>query len=233
MASATMAPATIAARLDRLPPSKYLFGLVARISAGGFFEFYDLFMTGYIAVGFVKAGLFKATTAGFFDINGLASFVGSGFAGMFVGTLLFSWVSDRFGRRTSFVVSLVWYSLATLVMAFMPDAGLIDFWRFVAGIGVGVQLITIDTYVSEITPKDARGTYIAWSQTIVFCAVPVVAVLSLLLVPHQFFGLDGWRYVAMLGAAGALFIGPIQRHICPSRRAGSKRTAVRAKATRS
>ncbi|HEY6253332.1 MAG TPA: hypothetical protein VI685_25530 [Candidatus Angelobacter sp.] len=37
----SVATPSIAARLDRLPPSRYLRGLVARISFGGFFELYD------------------------------------------------------------------------------------------------------------------------------------------------------------------------------------------------
>ena len=202
--------ATIAARLDRLPPARHLLALVARISTGGFFEFYDLFMTGYIAVGFIKAGIFLPTTPNFFDLRGFASFVGSGFAGMFLGTLLFSWVSDRFGRRATFTYSLLWYSIATAVMAFMSTPATIDFWRVIAGIGVGVQLITIDSYVTELTPKEVRGRYIAFSQAITFSAVPIVAIASLLLIPHVFFGLAGWRFVVLIGALGAVVIWPLR-----------------------
>lgn len=203
--SRSVATPSIAARLDRLPPSGYLRSVVARISVGGFFELYDLFMTGYIAVGLIKAGIFKATTAGLLDINGYASFVASGFAGMFVGTLLFSWISDRYGRRATFTFSLIWYSVATMVMAFMNSPATIDLWRFICGIGIGVQLVTISSYITEITPKGFRGRYIALSQVISYCAVPAVAAISLLTIPHKIFGLDGWRYVAIIGAGGALF----------------------------
>lgn len=200
-----MGTPSIAARLDRLPPSRYLRSLVARISVGGFFELYDLFMTGYIAVGLIKAGIFKATTAGLLDIRGYASFVASGFAGMFVGTLLFSWFTDRYGRRATFTFSLIWYSAATMAMAFMSTPGMIDLWRFICGLGIGVQLVTISSYITEITPKGSRGRYIALSQVISFFAVPTVAAISLLVIPHKLFGWDGWRYVAVIGAGGALF----------------------------
>ncbi len=196
---------SIAARLDRLPPSRYLQGLVARISIGGFFELYDLFMTGYIAVGLIQAGIFRASTTELLDINGYASFVGAGFAGMFLGTLLFSWFSDRFGRRATFTFSLLWYSAATLVMAFMSSPAALDLWRFICGLGIGVQLVTISSYITEITPKGSRGRYIALSQFISFCSVPVVAALSLLAIPHKILHLDGWRYVAMVGSGGTLF----------------------------
>lgn len=202
MATAAL-PATIADRLDRLPPTNYFWRLVARISLGGWFEFYDLFMTAYIALGLIKAKLFVATG---FDLNGFASFVGSGFAGMFVGTLIFSYLSDRYGRKVTFTYSLLWYSIATFVMAFQGSAFAIDLWRFLAGIGIGVQLVTIDTYISEITPKEKRGTYIAFSQVVTYTAVPVVAFLAYLLVPHTIAGLDGWRWVVIIGALGAVFI---------------------------
>lgn len=187
-----------------MPRSRYLRRVVARISAGGFFELYDLFMTGYIAVGLIEAGIFKATTPNPFDVNAFASFVGAGFAGMFVGTLLFSWFSDRYGRRATFTFSLIWYSVATLVMAFMSSPAAIDVWRLICGIGIGVQLVTISSYITEITPRNWRGYYIALSQFISFCAVPIVAAISLLAIPRSIFGLAGWRYVAIVGAGGAL-----------------------------
>jgi putative MFS transporter len=199
-----VASPSIASRLDRLPPSRYLRGLVARISVGGFFELYDLFMPGYLAVGLIGAGVFKATTAGLFEIHGYASFVASGFAGMFLGTLLFSWFSDRYGRRAIFTLSLIWYSVATLLMALMSSAAAIDAWRLVCGLGIGVQLVTISSYITEITPKSSRGGYIALSQLISFCAVPTVAAISLLTIPYKVAGLDGWRFVALLGGGGAL-----------------------------
>jgi putative MFS transporter len=179
---------------------------VLRISAGGWFELYDLFMTAYISLGMISEGLFVATAPSAFALRGFASFVAAGFAGMFVGTLVFSWISDRFGRKATFTYSLVWYSAATLVMAFMRSAETIDLWRFIAGLGIGVQLVTIDTYISEIAPKDERGKWIAVSQFIGYLAIPVAALLAYLLVPHTFAHLHGWRYVAMVGALGGVLV---------------------------
>ncbi len=191
---------------------------VLRISAGGWFELYDLFMTAYISLGMIREGLFVATAPSAFALRGFASFVAAGFAGMFFGTLVFSWISDRFGRRATFTYSLVWYSAATLVMAFMHSAAAVDLWRFIAGLGIGVQLVTIDTYISEIAPKDERGYWIAFSQFIGYLAIPIAALLAYLLVPHHFVGLDGWRFVAMVGAAGGAFVWFFRRGLPESER---------------
>ena len=109
---------TVAARLDRLPPSRHTRRLVTLLSLGGWFEFYDLFFTAYIAIGLFKAGLFKPTTHGLFDLQGFASFVAALFLGLFIGTLAFSWLSDRFGRRSIFTFALLWYSVGAFIMAF-------------------------------------------------------------------------------------------------------------------
>lgn len=184
---------------------------VLRISIGGWFELYDLFMTAYISLGLIGEGLFVATAASPFALNGFGSFVAAGFAGMFAGTLLFGWVSDSFGRRSAFTYSLLWYATATLVMAFMHSAAAIDLWRFIAGIGIGVQLITIDTYISELAPKEQRGYWIAFSQFIGYLAIPAAAFLAYLLVPHRYFGVAGWRYVALVGALGGVAVWFLRR----------------------
>jgi len=202
---------TIAARLDRLPNSRTVRRLVVLLSLGGCFEFYDLFFTAYIAPALYASGIFTPTTRGFLGIQGFASFVASLFAGLFIGSLFFSRICDRFGRRAIFSYSLLWYSVCTCIMAFQSTAPAINLWRFIAGVGIGVELVTIDTYLSELVPKDVRGAAFAFQQFVCFLAVPFAALVSWLLVPHRFWGLDGWRWVALIGASGAIFVWFIRR----------------------
>jgi len=195
-----------------------LWRLVVLISLGGAFEFYDLLMTAYVAPGLVASGLFTARAGGFFAINGIGFFVFSTFAGMWLGSMGFGFVADRMGRRAMFTVSLVWYSLATAMMAFQHSAAGIDLWRFIAAIGVGLEQVTIDTLLPELVPPPKRGRAFAISQGIAFSAVPLVALLGWLLVPLHPFGLDGWRWVALIGASGALFVWWFRRNVPESPR---------------
>lgn len=211
-------PSEVAARLDRLPMTASLWRLVVLISLGGAFEFYDLLMTAYVAPGLVGSGLFTARGASFFAINGIGFFVFCTFAGMWLGSVGFGFVADRFGRRTIFTVSLIWYSLATAMMAFQHSAAGIDLWRFIAAIGVGLEQVTIDTLLPELVPPPKRGRAFAISQGIAFTAVPLVALLGWLLVPLQPLGLDGWRWVALIGASGALFVWWFRREVPESPR---------------
>jgi MFS transporter, putative metabolite:H+ symporter len=208
----------IMARLDRLPMSPTLWRRVVLLSLGGFFEFYDLLFTGYIAPGLVASGILTPTTPGLFGTSGIAGFVAAFFSGLFLGTLLFGFAADRLGRRTIFTLSLLWYTVASVIMAFQTDAFGLNLWRFISGIGVGVELVTIDTYLAELVPKSFRGRAFAYNQAIQFMAVPVVAFLAWQLVPIAPLGFEGWRWVVLIGALGAIFVWWIRLRVPESPR---------------
>ncbi len=83
---------------------------------------------------------------------------------------------------------------------------------------MGVELVTIDTYLSEIVPSALRGRAFAYNNAIQFSAVPIVAFLAWLLVPHAPLGLDGWRWVVLIGSAGAVLVWWIRLRVPESPR---------------
>jgi MFS transporter, putative metabolite:H+ symporter len=216
--STAQAAAAISARLDRLPATRYIWQLVLLLSLGGCFEFYDLFLMAYIGPGLVRSGLFSGASVSFFGFQGLASFVAATFAGLFIGTLIFGFAADAFGRRMIFTMSLVWYAIATALMAFQNSAEGLVLWRMIAGIGIGVELVTIDTYIAELMPKEIRGRAFAINEVVQFSAVPIVALVAWRLVPLRPWGFDGWRWVVLLGSIGAIFVWSIRRRIPESPR---------------
>lgn len=196
----------VTARMDRLPATRHLWLTVLLISLGGFFEVYDLVFTGYIAPGMQRSGLFTATTASFFGFNGIGAFIATTFAGLFIGTFFLGFLSDKYGRRVVFTVSLLWYSVGSAIMAMQHTTEGVLFWRFVTGIGVGIEIVTIDVFITEMVPHHMRGRAMAFNQAVMFCAAPISGLLSYWLVPESVLGLDGWRWVVLLGASGAVIV---------------------------
>jgi len=138
--------------------------------------------------------------------------------GMLVGCLGFGSIADRLGRRAIFISSLLWYSAATAIMAFQRSAVGIDVWRFVASVGIGLEQVTIDAYIPEFVPPSGRGRAFAFYQFIGFTSVPVVALCGWLLVPRAPLGLAGWRWVSLIGAAGALIAWALRQGLPESPR---------------
>ncbi len=201
--------ASIAARLERLPLSSFHHRFITLISLGGWFDFYDIFMMAYLGAALQASKILT--------LQQFSHVIAAGFCGMFVGTIIFGIGSDYFGRRTSFVLMLLIYSVFTLLGAFASNAWVLILWRGLAGAGIGAELVVIDTYVTEMLPSYARGRYVAISQLVGFTAIPVVAFLSKMLVPTHWL-MEGWRWVMVIGATGALFVWYLRRRLPESPR---------------
>src|SRR5208282_4766362 len=205
----TTSNTTIAERIERLPLGGFHRRFIALVSLGNFFDLYDIFIVAYIGAALQQSG--------FLTLRQFAFFVAAGFLGMFVGTVVFGMGSDRMGRRSAFILLLLIYSVFTFADAFAPTAGWLIALRFFAGVGIGAEIVVIDTYVTEVVPSYARGKYVAITQVAGFCAVPVAAVLSRLLVPTHFL-MSGWRWVMVIGASGALLSWWFRRRLPESPR---------------
>jgi len=208
----------IGARLDRLPPTRYIWYLVGLVSFGAFFEIYDLALTAPLSLGLLAAGVFHRGAAGFFGYTDQATFAAATFAGLYVGTLGFAAVADRMGRRTIFTFALLWYATATVVMGLQNSAFAIDLCRFVASMGVGLELVAIDCYLAELMPKTVRGRAFAFSASLQFLSVPFVSVLAWALIPGTHLGIAGWRWLAFVPAVGALLVWQVRRALPESPR---------------
>jgi putative MFS transporter len=210
--------ANVSARIDRLPSAPTLWRLIALLSIGGFFELYDLFQTAYISPGLFDAGIFRKGAEGAFGVSDQAAFASSTFLGLFIGASLLSPIADRFGRRSIFTFALVWYTAATVLMGLQSSAMGIILCRFVVGIGLGIELVTIDTYLSELVPKRLRSAAFAFAFFVQFLSVPAVALMSWWLVPQAPFGIAGWRWVVLASAVFALFIWWLRKRLPESPR---------------
>ena len=182
---------------------------MALVSLGTWFDVFDIFMMAYLGAAMQDSH--------FLTLAQFTHLIAAGFLGMFIGTVVFGMGSDYFGRRTSLVVMLLVYSLFTFLGAFAPDPATLITLRVLAGVGIGAELVVIDTYVSEMVPSSARGRYVALTQLIGFTSIPVAGLLARLLVPTHWL-MAGWRWVMVGGSAGALFAWYVRRRLVESPR---------------
>ena len=140
---------TIAERIERLPLGRFHRRFIALVSLGNFFDLYDIFIVAYIGAALQQSG--------FLTLRQFTFFVAAGFLGMFVGTVVFGMGSDRMGRRSAFILLLLIYSVFTFLGAFAPTAAWLIALRFFAGVGIGAEIVVIDTYVTEVVPGARAG----------------------------------------------------------------------------
>jgi putative MFS transporter len=202
----------LAARLDRLPVTRFHLRFLALISLGAWFDFFDNFIASALAIALPAAGVLRPTQPGDW-ISQVGLFMGALPLGMFLGCVFLGMASDLVGRRFIFIAMLLLYSLATLAggLGYYPlvavagaTAGLVLLLvtRALAGAGIGAENVVIDAYVSELMPRQVRGRAIAFTQAVAFTAFPAGALAARLLAPEE--APQGWWLLLVLGSLGAL-----------------------------
>ncbi|MDX2084440.1 MAG: MFS transporter [Candidatus Melainabacteria bacterium] len=118
--------------------------------------------------------------------------------GWMLGGLLFGYLGDRLGRVKAMMLSILLYSLFTGLSGLVDRWELLALCRFLTGLGIGGELVTIATFLTEVWPSRSRamavGTLITSYQGGVFLAGSI----------HYVF--EGWRTVFFVGALPALLV---------------------------
>ncbi len=189
-----MRTSTAAARLDRLPISSVHRDMVRLLAYIFFFELGDLNSFAFAAPGVRQAWKLQIDTISFITS---ASFVG-----MFIGSTLGGWFSDRVGRKRALILTTIWYSGFSLLNAFAWDTTSLFATRLFTGVGLSSMTVVAMTYISEMFPARLRGSYQAWILTIGLCGIPVTAYVARFIIPLAPWG---WRAVFVWGSLAILF----------------------------
>jgi len=141
----------IPARLDRLPWSR--FHLLVMIALGVTWILDGLEVT---IVGAIAPVLQNAQTLGL--SAGEIGAAGSAYVtGAVVGALAFGWLTDRFGRRLVFYVTLIIYLLGVLLTATSWSFWSFALFRAITGLGIGGEYAAINSAIDELIPARFRG----------------------------------------------------------------------------
>lgn len=131
----------------------------------------------------------------------LATLTGVGVGMTGVGGLLFGWMSDRLGRRTSMAVSIAAFSLGNAACAFAPGLGWLLAARALAGLGVGGSWGAGQAMLGETFPPALRGRYGAIAQSGAPAGLGLAATVGSFMAPWL-----GWRPVFLISTAPVLVL---------------------------
>ncbi|MDQ3424100.1 MAG: MFS transporter, partial [Actinomycetota bacterium] len=204
----------IPARLDRLPWSRWHWLVVVGLGAVWILDGLEVTIVGSMSAALEPEGTGLGLDA--FDV-GLAGAIYV--AGAVSGALFFGHLTDRFGRKKLFLITLTVYLVGTVATAFAMNPLWYFVTRFITGAGVGGEYAAINSAIDELIPAKYRGRIalaINGSFWVGAAAGSLITVplLNPELVPAEF----GWRFAFGLGAIMGLGILLVRRYVPESPR---------------
>jgi MFS family permease len=204
----------IPARLDRLPWSSFHWRVVFGLGIVWILDGLEVTIIGFLAPTLTSPG------SGIDISEGQIALAQSVYvAGACLGALLFGQLTDRFGRKKLFLITLTLYLLATVATAFTTTALPFLICRFFTGAGIGGEYSAINSAIDEMIPARARGRVDLIINGSFWLGAVLGGLMSLLLLRESLFALDlGWRLAFAMGATLGLGILFLRRHLPESPR---------------
>jgi MFS family permease len=204
----------IPARLDRLPWSRFHWRIVIGLGTVWILDGLEVTIVGAVASRLTEPGSGIALTSA--DIGLAAALY---VAGACLGALFFGQLTDRFGRKKLFMVTLGIYLVATILTAFAFAPWYFFLCRFFTGVGIGGEYSAINSAIDELIPARNRGQVDLAINGSFWVGSGLGALVSLLLLDESLFPPNiGWRFAFGLGFVLGLGILLVRRHVPESPR---------------
>lgn len=191
-----MSPSLEKSRPTRTLPQRGDPQLITLYAGGG--EFCD----GYI-LSIIGVALPLITSD--FDLGStMSGLVGSAtLIGMFVGGLVFGYVTDRVGRQKVYLFDIAAFIALSVAQYFAPDAWTLTLLRFAMGIAIGADFAIAGTIASEFAPRKSRGPLLVVMVTMWSVGAATAYVVGYLMLRS---GMDDWRWMLASSAIPAALI---------------------------
>ena len=186
----------VGARLDRLPMSNLHRLFISQLGVGVWFDLFILFTGGPLALPIAKTLGVSPAEATFY----IAAFP---FIGAFLGSIIYGVLGDKYGRRITFLTSLLGYGIVSIISAFSSNIIELGVLRFISYLSVGGEVAIVDTYLNEFIPAAKRGNWLSWMYTLAWTSSPVGALMVFAFAPSNFI-MPGWRWVLLISGIGGI-----------------------------
>jgi AAHS family benzoate transporter-like MFS transporter len=133
-----------------------------------------------------------------------------GLLGVMVGALTIGTVTDIVGRRKTMLLTVVGFSVLTLLCAFAPDPWTFGALRFLAGLGLGGVLPVALALVNEYAPRGRGGSATTTMMTGYHAGAVLTALLGIVVIERL-----GWQPMFVVGALPALVLVPLLLRYLP------------------
>ncbi|PEV04438.1 MFS transporter [Bacillus cereus] len=120
--------------------------------------------------------------------------------GMAVGALIFGILSDKIGRKSVFIITLLLFSIGSGLTALTTTLAMFLVLRFLIGMGLGGELPVASTLVSESVEAHERGKIVVLLESFWAGGWLIAALISYFVIPKY-----GWEVAMVLSAIPALY----------------------------
>ncbi|KPV46045.1 MULTISPECIES: MFS transporter [Acidiplasma] len=183
---------------------------ITALSVGG------TFLDGYDISIISVALIVMSKTA--FDLDtdfGKAMIAASTTIGMFLGAIIFGYITDLYGRRTMYMYDMALFIVLTAMSAFSWNFISLFSIRFILGLGLGADYAIGTTIISEFSPVKYRGKLLVTNVLSWFLGAAVAALTGYFLL---YLGNQSWRYMFLIGIIPAAIILVLRRDVPESPR---------------
>jgi len=214
MSEARTVETNVPGRLDRLPWSRWHTLVILALGVTWVLDGIEVSIAGNIA-----DALTNPETGLGFSAGQIGTATGIYIAGACTGALFFSYLTDRFGRRRLFLVTLAVYLVFSVLTAFSWDFFSFVVFRFLAGMGIGGEYSAIYSAIDEMIPARVRGQLALFVSGTYWAGAILASLLTAVVlnpdIVDQFYG---WRIAFALGAVLALGVLLVRRYVPESPR---------------
>lgn len=158
-------------RMDQLPITHLHRIAITALAFAYFFELADLNTFAYAAPGIIGAW--------HIPVHAVALITATSFGGMFIGGTFGGIIAHRIGRKPAFILSILIYTIFSLLNAASWNVISLAVFRFLTGIGLSGMTVVANVYISEFFPARVRGKYLSMIFTLGLIGIPATAWIAL------------------------------------------------------